>query len=133
MSSKMLVLLSNQNSNNLCSCWVFSEIYSQFCLCCTLEFVYLSFLEFYTQNTICQALIPNWFSKSLINRYYKLQTFSQLTNFKKLCKILDFFFFVKLLILGYLFLMSKLKAVDLTFSYFSFLFLFFIFFLFFYF
>jgi len=133
MSSKMLVLLSNQNFNNLCSCWVFSEIYPQFCLCCTLEFVYLSFLGFYTQNTICQALIPNWFSKSLINRYYKLQTFSQLTNFKKLCKILDFFFFCQT---PYSWLsLSNVKAESsgLNFFLFFFLIFIFIFFLFFYF
>ena len=46
-------------------------------------FVYLFFLGFHIQNTIYWAFIPNWFSRSLIIRYYKLQNPSQPTNSEK--------------------------------------------------
>ena len=93
----MLALLSNQNSDNLRSFehllgYILNSAYMTLW-----DFVYLSFLGFHTQNTIYWAFILNWFSRSLIIRYYKLQNPSQLTNSEKTLQNFGLFLFCQTL------------------------------------
>ena len=98
MSLKMLVLLFNQNSKNFWSFWASSGIYPQFHLCDTPGFCIPVLLGFpYTKNTICWAFIPNWFSRSHIIRYYKLQNPSQPTNSEKTLQNFGLFLFCQTL------------------------------------
>ena len=104
MSSKMLALLSNQNSNNLRSFfWASSGIYPQFRLCETLGFLYTcsSWVSIPKTQFVGFSYPINFLSHSLSGATnYKILLSQQ--TLKKLWKISDFFCSVKLFVLDYL-------------------------------
>ena len=93
----MLALLSNQNCDNLQSFEHLLEYILNSTYVTLWDFVYLFFLGFHIQNTIYWAFIPNWFSRSLIIRYYKLQNPSQPTNSEKTLQNFGLFLFCQTL------------------------------------